>query len=63
MELSVIERLQYISLCKIVGEELETHIGCKDKALVEFIIELCKRSGSMQHFKGLLEENEAELTD
>lgn len=37
-----IQRLQYISLCQKVGQELENHIGIKDKALVDFIINLAK---------------------
>jgi len=55
-------KLQHISLCAKVAQELENHIGVKDKVLAEFIINLAKESGNEKEFFNKLEENGAEFT-
>lgn len=55
-------KLQYISLCSKVLQELENHTGLRDKIMAEFIIDLAKNSSSEKDFKMKLDENNAEFT-
>ena len=56
-------KLQYISLCSKVLQELENHTGVKDKILAEFIIELGSQSASDKEFKQKLDEVDADFTE
>lgn len=44
-----------------VTQELESHLGIKDKVLAEFIIELVKKSNDQKSFEQELDLCEAEL--
>ncbi|XP_024531456.1 probable pre-mRNA-splicing factor ATP-dependent RNA helicase DEAH5 [Selaginella moellendorffii] len=57
------EKLEYLSLVSKVCTELETHVGCSNKTLAEFIIELGRHSESLEEFGGRLKENGAEFQD
>ncbi|XP_024530072.1 probable pre-mRNA-splicing factor ATP-dependent RNA helicase DEAH5 [Selaginella moellendorffii] len=57
------KKLEYLSLVSKVCAELETHVGCSDKTLAEFIIELGRGSESVEEFGGKLKENGAEMPD
>jgi len=60
--MSSIKKLQYISLCAKVTQELENHVGIRDKDLAEFVISLANDSKSEKEFLKKLEENDAEFT-
>lgn len=51
-----------VSLVAKVTQELENHIGIKDKTLAEFIIDLAKECNNEKQFIKKLEENEADFT-
>ncbi|EFJ29491.1 hypothetical protein SELMODRAFT_410444 [Selaginella moellendorffii] len=53
----------HLSLVSKVCTELETHVGCSNKTLAECIIELGRRSESVEKFGGKLKENGAEFPD
>ena len=55
-------KLQYISLCSKVTQELDNHTGIRDKILAEYIINLCKGSASEKDFLMKLEDNDANFT-
>ena len=57
-----IAKLQLISLTSKVTQELENHLGIRDKVLAEFIIELARNSKDEKDFFRKLEEEEAEFT-
>lgn len=57
-----IAKLQLISLTSKVTQELENHLGIRDKVLAEFIIELAKSSRDEKDFFRKLEEEDADFT-
>lgn len=58
-----LEKLEYLSLVSKVCTELETHVGCGDKVLAEFITELGRKSETVEEFDAKLKENGAEMPD
>lgn len=48
--MNTIQKLQYISLCSKVTQELENHVGIRDKDLAEYIINLAENAGSQEEF-------------
>jgi ATP-dependent RNA helicase DHX8/PRP22 len=46
-----------------VAQELDNHLGVKDKTLAEFIISIAKHSSSDKDFFNNLQENDAEFTN
>ena len=57
-----IAKLQLISLTSKVTQELENHLGIRDKVLAEFIIELARNSSDEKDFFRKLDEEDAEFT-
>ncbi|KAG1330457.1 Helicase [Cocos nucifera] len=58
-----LKKLEYLSLVSKVCTELESHVGCGDKVLAEFITELGRRSETVEEFDAKLKENGAEMPD
>ncbi|KAL2643858.1 hypothetical protein R1flu_011445 [Riccia fluitans] len=58
-----LKKLEYLSLVSKVCTELESHVGCADKTLAEFIIDLAQKSESVESFASLLKENGAEMPE
>lgn len=58
-----LQKLEYLSLIHKVCTELESHVGCNDKVLAEFITELGRKSETVDEFDKKLKENGAELPD
>jgi ATP-dependent RNA helicase DHX8/PRP22 len=56
-----LKRLEYLSLVSKVCTELEAHIGCADKTLAEFIIDLAQKSDTQEQFGKSLKSNGAEM--
>lgn len=60
--MSDLSKLQYISLCSKVIQELENHIGLRNKDLTEYIIDVAKKTNNEKEFLKLLEEDEADFS-
>lgn len=60
--MSDLSKLQYISLCSKVIQELENHIGLRNKDLTEYIIEIAKKTNNEKEFLKSLEEDEADFS-
>lgn len=58
-----LKRLEYLSLVSKVCTELDAHIGCSDKTLAEFIIDLAQKCGTTEEFGRSLKENGAEMPE
>ncbi|XP_058095795.1 probable pre-mRNA-splicing factor ATP-dependent RNA helicase DEAH5 [Magnolia sinica] len=58
-----LKKLEYLSLVSKVCTELESHVGCSDKVLAEFITDLGRRSETVDEFDAKLKENGAEMPD
>ncbi|KAI5084900.1 hypothetical protein GOP47_0001069 [Adiantum capillus-veneris] len=58
-----LKALEYLSLVSKVCTELEANIGCSDKVLAEFIIDLAQKSEKQETFAESLKENGAELPE
>lgn len=58
-----LQKHDYLSLIHKVCTELESHVGCGDKVLAEFITELGRKSETVDEFDKKLKENGAELPD
>ncbi|XP_020581765.1 probable pre-mRNA-splicing factor ATP-dependent RNA helicase DEAH5 isoform X3 [Phalaenopsis equestris] len=58
-----LKKLEYLSLVSKVCTELESHVGCGDKVLAEFITELGRKAESVEEFDAKLKENGAEMPD
>ncbi|XP_073116371.1 probable pre-mRNA-splicing factor ATP-dependent RNA helicase DEAH5 [Elaeis guineensis] len=58
-----LKKLEYLSLVSKICTELESHVGCGDKVLAEFITELGCRSETVEEFDAKLKENGAEMPD
>ncbi|KAG1330850.1 Helicase [Cocos nucifera] len=58
-----LKKLEYLSLVSKICTELESHVGCGDKVLAEFITELGRRSETVEEFDTKLKENGAEMPD
>lgn len=58
-----LKALEYLSLVSKVCTELESNIGCSDKILAEFIIDLGQQSDKHEVFARSLKDNGAELPD
>ncbi|KAG0465380.1 hypothetical protein HPP92_019544 [Vanilla planifolia] len=58
-----LKKLEYLSLVSKVCTELESHVGCSDKVLAEFITELGREAESVEEFDAKLKENGAEMPD
>ncbi|KAB5524186.1 hypothetical protein DKX38_021935 [Salix brachista] len=58
-----LKKLEYLSLVSKVCSELETHLGCGDKILAEFITELGRSCETVDEFDAKLKENGAEMPD
>ncbi|KAJ0961099.1 hypothetical protein J5N97_000914 [Dioscorea zingiberensis] len=58
-----LKKLEYLSLVSKVCTELESHVGCADKVLAEFITELGRKSETVEEFDTKLKENGAEMPD
>nr|XP_010926652.1 probable pre-mRNA-splicing factor ATP-dependent RNA helicase DEAH5 isoform X2 [Elaeis guineensis] len=58
-----LKKLEYLSLVSKICTELESHVGCGDKVLAEFITELGRRSETVEEFDAKLKENGAEMPD
>ncbi|KAJ7530335.1 hypothetical protein O6H91_15G089800 [Diphasiastrum complanatum] len=63
MEMDGLKKLEYLSLVSKVCAELENNIGCSDKTLAEFIIDLGRKSDSIDSFAARLKDNGAEMPD
>ncbi|CAK9233002.1 unnamed protein product [Sphagnum jensenii] len=60
---SGLKKLEYLSLVSKVCTELEAHIGCSDKTLAEFIIDIAQRSDTVEAFDQALKKNGAEIPE
>ncbi|XP_078431445.1 ATP-dependent RNA helicase [Wolffia australiana] len=58
-----IKRMEYLSLLSTVCSELESNVGCGDKVLAEFVIDLGRKSFTVEEFDAMLKENGAEMPD
>ncbi|XP_072977780.1 probable pre-mRNA-splicing factor ATP-dependent RNA helicase DEAH5 [Typha angustifolia] len=58
-----LKKLEYLSLVSKVCTELESHVGCGDKVLAEFITELGRDSETVDEFDAKLKANGAEMPD
>ncbi|RZS19429.1 hypothetical protein BHM03_00051825 [Ensete ventricosum] len=58
-----LRKLEHLSLVSKVCTELESHIGCGDKVLAEFITELGRDSETVDDFDAKLKANGAEMPD
>ncbi|CAN6452534.1 unnamed protein product [Victoria cruziana] len=58
-----LKKLEYLSLVSKICTELESHIGCGDKVLAEFIAELGRTSRTVDEFDTKLKESGAEMPD
>eukprot|EP00249_Psilotum_nudum_P023176 c28773_g1_i1 orf=661-4329(-) len=58
-----VAKLEYFSLVSKVCTELESNIGCSDKVLAEFIIDLAQGSENYETFTQRLKENGAEMPE
>ncbi|KAI0496788.1 hypothetical protein KFK09_023112 [Dendrobium nobile] len=58
-----LKKLEFLSLVSKVCTELESHLGCGDKILAEFITELGRNAESVEEFDAKLKENGAEMPD
>ncbi|KAH0453564.1 hypothetical protein IEQ34_017888 [Dendrobium chrysotoxum] len=58
-----LKKLEYLSLVSKVCTELESHLGCGDKILAEFITELGRNAESEEEFDAKLKQNGAEMPD
>ncbi|KAG9459931.1 hypothetical protein H6P81_004439 [Aristolochia fimbriata] len=56
-------KLQFLSLINKVCTELESHIGCGEKVLAEFITNLGRESETLDEFDTKLKDNGAEMPD
>ncbi|CAA6665768.1 unnamed protein product [Spirodela intermedia] len=55
--------MEYLSLVSTVCSELESNVGCGDKVLAEFVIDLGRKSTAVEEFDAMLKENGAEMPD
>ncbi|KAL9242097.1 hypothetical protein vseg_016132 [Gypsophila vaccaria] len=58
-----LKKLNYLSLVSKVCSELESHVGCADKVLAEFITDLGHRCESVEEFDNELKKHGAEMPD
>lgn len=58
-----LQKLEHLSLVSKVCTELENHLGLNDKDLAEFIICLAQENPTLDQFKAVLAENDAEFPD
>lgn len=58
-----LKKLEYLSLVSKVCTELESHVGCSDKVLAEFITEIGRGAETVEDFDAKLKENGAEMPD
>ncbi|XP_068665456.1 probable pre-mRNA-splicing factor ATP-dependent RNA helicase DEAH5 [Aristolochia californica] len=58
-----LKKLEYLSLVNKVCTELESHVGCGDKVLAEFITDLGRESETVDEFDAKLKDNGAEMPD
>ncbi|KAK1269634.1 putative pre-mRNA-splicing factor ATP-dependent RNA helicase [Acorus gramineus] len=58
-----LKKLEYLSLVSKVCSELQTHMGTSDKVLSEFVIDLGRRSHTVDDFDSKLKSNGAEFPD
>ncbi|XP_008808919.1 probable pre-mRNA-splicing factor ATP-dependent RNA helicase DEAH5 isoform X1 [Phoenix dactylifera] len=58
-----LKKLEYLSLVSKICTELESHVGCGDKVLAEFITDLGRSSETVEEFDAKLKENGAEMPD
>ncbi|KAJ4834822.1 hypothetical protein Tsubulata_050516, partial [Turnera subulata] len=59
-----LRRLEYLSLLSKLSSDFETHLGCGERVLAEFFIELGRDCGSVEELGSKLkEESGAELPD
>lgn len=56
-------KLKHLSIVSKVVQELQNHLGTDDKDLAEFIINLAQTGKSLEGFKQLLKENDANFND
>jgi ATP-dependent RNA helicase DHX8/PRP22 len=56
-----LKKLEYLSLVSKVCTELEVHIGCFDKTLAEFIVDITQHSDMVEAFNQALKKNGAEI--
>lgn len=63
VEMDGLKRLEYLSLVSKVCTELEAHIGCSDKTLAEFIVDLAQKCETVEQFGKLLKANGAEMPE
>ncbi|CAM6117386.1 unnamed protein product [Calypogeia fissa] len=63
MEMDGVKKLEYLSLVSKVCTELESHVGCADKTLAEFIIDLAQQSETVESFAKQLKANGAEMPE
>ncbi|KAK9705466.1 hypothetical protein RND81_07G059300 [Saponaria officinalis] len=58
-----LKKLNYLSLVSKVCSELESHVGCADKVLAEFITDLGHSCETVDEFDTELKKNGAEMPD
>ncbi|CAM6098026.1 unnamed protein product [Calypogeia fissa] len=63
MEMDGVKKLEYLSLVSKVCTELESHVGCADKILAEFIIDLAQQRDTVESFAKQLKANGAEMPE
>ena len=57
------KRMEYLSLVSTVCSELESNVGCGDKVLAEFVIDLGRKCPTVEEFDSMLKDNGAEMPD
>jgi ATP-dependent RNA helicase DHX8/PRP22 len=60
---SGLKKLEYLSLVSKVCTELEAHIGCSEKTLAQFIIDIAQRSDTVEAFDQGLKKNGAQIPE
>jgi ATP-dependent RNA helicase DHX8/PRP22 len=55
-----LKKLEYLSQVSKVCTELEAHIGCSNKPLAEFIVDIAQHSDTVKAFNQALKKNDAE---
>jgi ATP-dependent RNA helicase DHX8/PRP22 len=58
---SRLKKLEYLSLVSKVCTELEAHIKCSDKTLVEFIVNITQHNDTIEAFDQALKKNGIEI--
>jgi hypothetical protein len=57
-----LKRLKEIPVVSKILQELDRALGCNEKVLAEFVLDIAKKSASVAEFEKKLNDNEAEFS-